>query len=534
MSLRIYNTLSREKELFEPVTPGKVGIYLCGPTVYKPSHIGHAVGPVVFDTVKRYLVHKGFEVRLIINITDVEDKLIEEAAAQGRAMSEIAREVEADYLRCLEALGVRSVDAFPRATENMDKIIALVERLVEKGAAYVVDGDVYFDHSAAVDYGKLSGRAVDMAVTGTRELAGRSRHPADFALWKASKPGEPAWDSPWGPGRPGWHIECSAMSMAMLGETFDIHGGGLDLVFPHHENEIAQSETATGKPFAKYWMHNGLTRVQTRAGRGQWRREKMSKSLGNIRPISELLEQYSGQTIRAFVLSTHYRRPLEFSDEQLVNTAKWLEGFHRLFERIARLTGQDPYAGGEPLEKVHALAEDTGDARFVRTVLRHRLRFYECMDDDFNTAGAIAALHEMAGSINRYIDQTRLESAGAEVPTRLTAAAGVTLVNTGRIIGLFESPPQRTQADLASVEPVVAELLDEAASLGYAGDAPEGHEARENLERLLRCRNDARKRKDFAFADKVRRRLAEKGITLEDTPSGTVWRANTAAPGGNR
>ncbi|KKK97388.1 hypothetical protein LCGC14_2653250, partial [marine sediment metagenome] len=442
MTLRIYNTLTKEKELFEPLSPGKVGIYLCGPTVYKPSHIGHAVGPIIFDVIKRYLTHKGYAVTLAINITDVEDKLIAEAAAQGRPMDELAREVEAGYMASMDALGIRNVDHFPHATEYIAEIIALVTRLVDAGAAYEVDGDVYFDHTRARDYGKLSGRQVDEARTGTRDLLGSSRHPADFVVWKASKAGEPAWDSPWGKGRPGWHIECSAMSMALLGETFDIHGGGLDLLFPHHENEIAQSETATGKPFARIWMHNGLTRIKTKAASGEWKDEKMSKSLGNIRELNDVLETYPGETIRAFVLSTHYRRPLEFNDEQLLNAAKSLETFYRLFERIARATGQDVYADGKPIEQDDSQASGQEGEDFVKDVLGHRQRFYEAMDDDFNTAGAIAALHGGAGAINRFMDAAEIDAGGSDEAKALAAAAGLSLVGTGRLLGLFEAPVQ--------------------------------------------------------------------------------------------
>jgi len=496
MSLRVYNTLTKEKELFEPLNPGKVGIYLCGPTVYKPSHIGHAVGPIIFDSVKRYLQHKGFDVTLVINITDVDDKLIAESAAQGRPMGELASELEASYKESLQRLGVRSVDHFPRATEHIAEIIELVRRLIDRGAAYEVEGDVYFDHTQAVGYGRLSGRSVDESLAGTRQVASTSRHPADFALWKASRPGEPAWDSPWGKGRPGWHIECSAMSMSLLGETFDIHGGGIDLVFPHHENEIAQSETATGKPFARFWMHNGLTRIKTKAAGGEVHDEKMSKSLGNIREITSLLEEWSGETIRAFVLSTQYRRPLDFSDEQLDNTARSLETFHRLFERIERTTGIDPYAGGKPLEHSYDQAAGEADEALGKEVLQHRLRFYEAMDDDFNTAGAIAALHAMAGAINRYMDQAALDAASTDQAGQLAAAAGATLAGTGRILGLFEHRPAADTAGLDAAE----------------------------IERLIAERNDARKAKDFTKADAIRDQLTEMGVVIEDTPGGTVWR----------
>src|SRR4051812_48672291 len=274
MSLRVYNTLTKQKELFEPVRPGKVGIYLCGPTVYKPPHIGHMVGPVIFDAIKRYLLYKGYEVTWVVNVTDVDDKLIDAAAKLNTNMADLASRHTQDYFEALQLLGVEGIDRFPKASEHMAEIINTTQRLIEKGVAYAADGNVWFDVARDPDYGKLSKRKVDEQESGTRELAGSGkRNPADFALWKAAKPGEPAWESPWGKGRPGWHIECSAMSMRYLGETFDIHGGGMDLMFPHHENELAQSESATGKPFVKYWMHNGLTRVRTKAKGGEWKTE---------------------------------------------------------------------------------------------------------------------------------------------------------------------------------------------------------------------------------------------------------------------
>ncbi len=497
MSLRVYNTLTKTEERFEPVHPGKVGIYLCGPTVYKPSHIGHAIGPVIFDTIKRYLVHKGYQVKLVVNITDVDDKIIHEATAQGVPMAEVANRVAQNYFECLEALGVRSVDAFPRATEHIGGIVEMVAGLVQKGAAYVVDGDVYFDHARAAEYGKLSGRDVAHEMHGTRDLASKSRHPADFALWKAAKPGEPGWNSPWGQGRPGWHIECSAMSIHELGETYDIHGGGMDLIFPHHENEIAQSTAATGKPYAKYWLHNGLTRVRTKAAGGELHTEKMSKSLGNIRTISELLESYSGETIRMFVLSTHYRRPLDFSDEQLDNTAKALANFYRLFERIERLTGEDPYEPGQLLDRLHEQAPEPPHRGFVEEVLDARVKLYEAMDNDFNTAGAIAVLHETAAGINRYIDTTKLEAHPTDLGKQLVAGAGRSLISLGRLLGLFETRP----------------------ALQTGGGLEHGL-----MDLLIALRAEARQAKNFALADRVRDGLKELGVTIEDTPGGTIWR----------
>ena len=293
MSLRVYNSLTRQKEPFQPVHEGKVGIYLCGPTVYKSPHIGHMVGPVIFDAIKRFLVYRGYEVNWIVNITDVDDKLIEKAGELGTSMQALAEKHTKEYHEVLRDLGVDQIDRFPKATEHMAEIIRITSELVEKGFAYPADGNVWFDVTRDADYGKLTNRRVEDQESGARATEGTGkRNPADFALWKAAKPGEPAWDSPWGKGRPGWHIECSAMSMKYLGETLDIHGGGLDLQFPHHENELAQSESCTGKPFAKYWMHNGLTRIKTKAASGEWKDEKMSGSIGNVVSARQLVDQF--------------------------------------------------------------------------------------------------------------------------------------------------------------------------------------------------------------------------------------------------
>src|SRR3954469_23285303 len=292
MSLRVYNTLSKEKEIFAPVRPGKVGIYLCGPTVYKSPHIGHMVGPVIFDAIKRYLQYKGHEVTWVVNITDVDDKLIDAAKRQNTTMPELAEKHTRQYFACLSTLGVGSIDKFPRASDHIAEIIEMCQMLVHNGTAYVAGGNVWFDVTKDADYGKLSHRRVEEQASGLRDLEGEGkRHPADFALWKAAKPGEPAWESPWGAGRPGWHIECSVMSTKYLGNTFDIHGGGMDLMFPHHENELAQSESASGKTFAKYWMHNGLTRIATKLPGGQVKMEKQSKSLGNVIDAVKLIEE---------------------------------------------------------------------------------------------------------------------------------------------------------------------------------------------------------------------------------------------------
>src|SRR3954470_7877412 len=332
MPLRVYNTRSQEKEPFQTVQPGRVGMYVCGPTVYSPSHVGHMVGPVIFDTVKRYLQYLGYEVTWVVNITDVDDKLIVQAQKEGTTVKELAEWVTADYLACLRALAVDGIDHMPKATEHIAEIVEITRGLIDRGFAYSSGGDVYFDVTQAPEYGKLSHRDPEELQAGARiEPTATKRHPGDFALWKASKPGEPSWESPWGPGRPGWHIECSAMSMKLLGAHFDIHGGGLDLVFPHHENEVVQAESFSGEPFATYWMHNGLL---TKDGK------KISKSdPGTIVLISDLLKTHDPDTLRALFLTSHYRRPTDYGPSRLDELARGLQAFHKGFERFEQLTG---------------------------------------------------------------------------------------------------------------------------------------------------------------------------------------------------
>lgn len=503
MSLRIYNTLTRQKETFTPVKPGRVGMYLCGPTVYKAPHIGHMVGPIIFDTIKRYLRYKGFEVTWVVNITDVDDKLIDAAKRQNTTVAALAEMHTREYREVLQALGIDSIDHFPKASENIPEIIEMTQRLIDRGVAYVAEGNVWFSVSRDEDYGKLSGRKPEDQAAGLRELEGQGkRAPADFALWKAAKPGEPSWDSPWGPGRPGWHIECSAMSTKFLGETFDLHGGGLDLLFPHHENELAQSECATGKPFARYWLHNGLTRIKTKLASGEWADEKMSGSLGNVVPVKQLLSQHGPELIRYLVLSTHYRRPIEFNDDVLLSAKKGLAAFHRLIERVRRLGG-DVSDNAPDLEQIAPdLLQSESSEVFTRGVLGQKIRFLESMDDDFNTAGAIAVMHELAGEINGHIEQTGLERQRDDDVLRAVSAATLTLRKLGMLLGLLTQPAgdaARTDAAGDSlVEPLVALLIN--------------------------VRQEARKTKNFALADAVRDGLAKLGITLEDRPDGTGWR----------
>ncbi len=500
MPIRVYNSLTRRKEDFQPWHPPKVGMYVCGPTVYMNSHIGHGVGPVIFDTIKRYLAFRGYDVTMVVNITDVDDRIIERARKENKPVEQLAREVEDDYKRNIARLGVVNVDHFPRATEFIPRIIEFVKTLIARGHAYESGGDVYFDVASFPGYGKLSGRSVDELIAGARIAPGEhKRSPADFALWKASKPGEPAWDSPWGPGRPGWHIECSAMSMSLIGEQLDIHGGGLDLIFPHHENEVAQSESATGKPFAKYWMHNGLM---------QFSGEKMSKSKGNIVTMTDLLARRSPELLRFLLLSTHYRRPIEFGDAHVDGVEKGLQAFYRFFERFERATGRTVY------DVAPKLAEGALEGALGAAAEKMRDDFLASMDDDFNTAGAVAAMFEALPAANSLLDAKSEKVSGADAGTLEAFVA--TLRFLARLLGLFEKPVAKPSglddATAAKVRALVESLGESSAG------APEAL-----VEKLIGMRAAARKAKDFARADAIRKGLAAAGITLEDRPAGTTW-----------
>jgi cysteinyl-tRNA synthetase len=508
-NLRVYSTLTRTKERFEPVRSGKVGMYLCGPTVYKPSHIGHMVGPVIFDAIKRFLVYSGYKVTWVVNITDVDDKLINESSARGMSMAELADEMTADYRRNLAALGVDTIDHFPKATENIDEIIRMTQRLIDKGFAYASDGDVYFEVGKDPHYGKLSRRSLESMQGEGGEMAGRKRSPADFALWKSAKPGEPAWDSPWGKGRPGWHIECSAMSGRLLGETFDIHGGGLDLIFPHHENEIAQSECVHGKPQAKYWLHNGLMQAATEAGKvgGRATRStvggaeqpaaKISKSTG-ASPFSELLERHSAEVIRFFLLSTHYRSPIQYSEELLEETARSLEAFYRYFKRYERITGEAFYSLSVATTRQQGEFDAAKDDA-LREIAAIRSRFLEAMDDDFNTGLGVATLFDLVRVLNKFADVEKLEASGAATAKLAVLKAGTaTLRELAATLGLFTKP---IEAKAGGHDGLVDQLM----------------------QLLIEVRANARKNKDFATSDTIRKRLGEIGVALEDRPGGTEW-----------
>jgi cysteinyl-tRNA synthetase len=511
--IRVYNTLSKSKETFEPVARGRVGIYLCGPTVYKPSHIGHMVGPVIFDTIKRYLAYSGYEVTWVVNITDIDDKLIDRSQRDGIPMPELAAAMTADYMKCLAVMGIDGIDHFPKATEHIDAIIEFTSDLIEKGFAYAVNGDVYFDVTKCADYGKLSHRTAEAMQGDGGGAAELKRSSADFALWKGAKPGEPSWQSPWGPGRPGWHIECSVMSYRILGETFDIHGGGLDLVFPHHENEIAQSESRHGKPMAKYWMHNGLMQESselgkvggrhTRPAEGDQAAQEERKLAGRKGAQSFLLlleeEGFGGETIRFFLLATHYRRPIDFSVQRIREVEKGLETFYRFFKRYQRVTGESFY-GIEAATRQSDGDFDPGDDPLLTNVAEHRQRFLEAMDDDFNTGGATGVLFDLVRRLNKFVDDEKLEDLAARDAAKLArlTRGATTLGELAGTLGLFRQPVEETSA---GDDQLVGRLLD----------------------LLVEIRADLRKQKNFAAADKIRDSLARFGVTLEDRPGGTEW-----------
>ena len=518
MTLRVYNSLTRTKEPFETVVPGRVGIYLCGPTVYKPAHIGHMVGPVIFDTIKRYLVYNGYDVCFVINITDIDDKLINRAAEEGTEVAELAERMTRDYLENLATIGVDGVDHFPKATDHIDEMQAMIGRLIGSGHAYELEGDVYFEVSTDDDYGKLSGRSVDETLAGTRvEANQRKRHPADFALWKKSRQGEPAWESPWGPGRPGWHIECSAMSIKLLGESLDIHGGGLDLLFPHHENELAQSESCTGQPFARFWLHNGLMQSGATTGKvgGEHDRHgdrpdddstieaefdqqvagKLAGSAGAA-SVKELFAVHHPETVRFFLLGTQYRSPIELSDDQIAETARSLQGFYRLLEAFERITGQSAY------DLPVGVTRETS-VEVASEFEAFRDRFLDAMDDDFNTGGAVGVLFELRTAINAFISDRGLDDGGGATDQNAIAGltAAVTLLRElGGLLGVFRQPPVEAAGDGGD------SLVDELMQL------------------LIDLRTEARSEKNFELSDAIRDRLADLGITIEDRNEQTSWR----------
>ncbi len=463
MTIYVYNTLTKKKEPFVPLEEGKVKMYVCGPTVYNYIHIGNARPAIVYDMVRRYLQYRGYEVTYVSNFTDVDDKIIRAANELGENALDVANRFIEAYFRDIESLGVKRADAHPRVTETIPEIIAFIDALIEKGYAYEVEGDVYFRTKKFSDYGKLSSQSLDDLHAGARiEVDERKEDPLDFALWKRAKEGEISWNSPWGEGRPGWHIECSAMVKKYLGDTIDIHAGGQDLIFPHHENEIAQSEALTGKPMAKYWLHNGFININN---------EKMSKSLNNFVLAKDIIEQYSPEVVRFFMLTAHYRSPINFSDEQL-ESAK--QGLERLKTAVKSLKHR--------LETSAGFGE-VGD--WLERIDGFRKRFIKEMDDDFNSANGITVLFDLAKEANRYL---REQQTSKEV--------------LRSFLSMFQELADVLGISIDEEE----ELLDE------------------EIERLIEMRTEARKKRDFALADKIRDQLKERGILLEDTPQGVRWK----------
>ena len=480
--LRVYNTLSGSKDPFEPMVPGKVRMYVCGVTVYDYCHIGHARSALVFDVLRRYLEYSGFAVEFAKNFTDVDDKIIKRANEQGVSCEHVTTTYIQAYYEDMEKLGVRRATLEPRATEHIADIVALVDTLLAKGMAYRVEGDVYFQVDRYPVYGRLSRRKVEDLQAGARvDVDERKRHPMDFALWKGSKPGEPSWDSPWGPGRPGWHIECSAMAMRHLGETFDIHGGGMDLIFPHHENEIAQSCGATGKEFARYWVHNGFVQIN---------QEKMSKSLGNFFTIREIFQKsewpdmITGEMLRYFLLSTHYRSPLDFSDQSLAEAKNALNGFYDLFARL----------------KESAPAQGAADQQMREATHRMRQAFVEAMDDDLNTPNAVAVLQKLRGEVNKALE--------VGLSDELRRVIRQEFRSLGAVLGLLQPDDwqfksQRQQGASGATGAPMTSLSDE------------------EIAHKIAARLAAKQAKNYKLADQLRAELSSHGITIEDRPDGT-------------
>lgn len=477
MSLRIYNTMSGEKIPFEPIEPGHVGMYVCGPTVYDYCHIGHGRSAVVFDVVVRFLRAVGYKVTYVRNFTDVDDKIINRANEIGTSSEDLARRFIDAFYRDMDALFVQRADIEPKVTEHIEDIIKLVNGLIEKNYAYEVDGDVYYSVERFADYGKLSGRQLEDMMAGARvEVDPRKQNPFDFALWKAAKPGEPSWESPWGNGRPGWHIECSAMGSRHLGKTFDIHGGGKDLIFPHHENEIAQSEAANDHPLARFWLHNGFVNIN---------QEKMSKSLGNFLMIKDILKQFHPETVRLFLLSSHYRSPIDFSDKAMIEADSAMDRIYKSLERLETLFG-----------KLNSLEMSGKSGQLWQ-------RCIKAMEDDFNTAKALAEIFDAIHEINRVLDRTPNPKSEKREFLKQTYED---IKRCSSVLGLMNSD--------------VAAYFEAKRALGLTREGIDP----KIVDSLVQERSEARKARDFARADAIRAKLQEMNVSIEDRPDGTVWK----------
>ncbi|MCI4625352.1 MAG: cysteine--tRNA ligase [Candidatus Magnetoovum sp. WYHC-5] len=480
--MKIFNTLSGKKEDFIPIRNGRVGIYACGVTVYDLCHVGHARSAIVFDTIKRYLSYAGYHVDFIRNFTDIDDKIIKRAKEEAIAWDEVSAKYIDEYYRDMDMLGVDRATVEPKATEHIAEIIDIIKGLIEKGYAYNINGDVFFEVERFKEYGKLSKKVIEDLESGARvEVDDRKKSPLDFALWKSSKEGEPMWESPWGYGRPGWHIECTAMSMKYLGETFDIHGGGADLVFPHHENELAQSEAYTGKPFVNYWVHNGFITID---------KEKMSKSLGNFFTIREILQEFDPEVLRVFLLSSHYRSPLEFSRQQLEQSEASVDRYYSTLERVEEFLRLD-----QPDGKKHY-----DDKKLTDTIATLPTQFVDAMNDDFNTAIAIGAVFELIREINRYLDQKpRGQQASDLVQRSMTV-----LQEVCNVLNIFQKTVPQWNHSLMATKKLPLTI--------------------NQIEDFIAKRQKARVEKDFVTADSIRKTLEVSGILLEDKPGKTSWR----------
>jgi len=495
MPIVLYNTKTKKKDVFVPLIPGQVSMYVCGVTVYDDCHLGHARSALTFDMIRRYLEFSGYQVTYVMNFTDIDDKILNRAQQESVPWNDISERYIQAFYRDMRALGITKPSAEPRATEHMQDILNMVEGLVNKGMAYQIEGDVYYSVKKFSAYGQLSGKNLEELQAGARiEVDTRKQDPMDFALWKASKPGEPGWDSPWGNGRPGWHIECSAMSVAELGPTFDIHGGGKDLIFPHHENEIAQSCAYTGKEFARFWVHNGFVTVD---------KEKMSKSLGNFFTIREIFEksQYpksvTAECLRYLFLSTHYRSDLGFSDNAIEESKSALDNIYGLMQR---------------LEESDTRENNLGDEDWERVSKEFTNKFQNSLDDDFNTPKALGAFHEIRGEVNKIM--VKGLSGGAN------KKAMAVFTKFGKPLGLFQIPTKEWKFGIIRAAVGKASGSSTAAAISEAITLTD-----EWIEEQICLRNEARAKKDFATADKIRQELDGKKITLEDRPDGTTrWK----------
>ncbi len=498
MTLRIYNTLTRKSEEFRPLLPGQVSMYVCGPTVYAEAHIGHAMSSLVFDIVRRYLAYRGFEVRHVMNYTDVDDKIIQRANQEGSDPLKLAEKYIDEYSQHIKELNIEAATVYPRATQEIPFIIDMVAHMIENEAAYVAEGDVYYRVDRDEDYGKLSGRKLEDMNAGARvEVDDRKEHPMDFAVWKAAKPGEPSWESPWGPGRPGWHIECSAMVFHHLGQQIDIHGGGNDLIFPHHENEIAQSESLSGKQFAQVWMHNGMMQLSG---------EKMSKSLGNLVTIREFLEKHEADVLRMMVLNTGYRHPLTYGDDVVEQAERALE---RLRSGLRPALPGSKGAGKPELAALQKLTEEAKPA------------FMAAMDDDFNTSAATAGLFDLVRQLNQARDSgandEQLHAAQAVV-AELSEVLGLRLKRAEKEVDAkpFQELIQAVRAELDGQEADrIKAAFEQAARQKTTPDL---------IDSMLEIRKLLRTEKLWALSDKIRDQLGELGVQVEDSAGGSSWR----------